>query len=855
MVSVATEYLLASHSDVRDEHYSGGLRDIDGYFGLNEGRRSDFFPPSPHRGPWIPLLQHHAAKGLDFLINVFNHCADWYAHPRLDNPLEPAWEVELKFADGTKQKQWGNLRLWNLYRGTSVGPYALQSLLMALEKWLLDLARTQTEHLDNVLLHILRKSQSAALASVVAGVATAHPRASGEALLVLLSAPDYIKFDRARMASESQAAAISGFLPHMRPENKFYEAERKKSNELPHRRQDLESAIANLQVGPFASRVHAMLDAHLAALPAREQQNKEHRVWRLAIHRMDLRQYTISPLEAEAAAERSDESGKSYIRLDPKPPDEDVQVMVDESAAQWGAMQTTLSLVMWALHTFERKVGQHDPSRWREVLAQAKAIDPDVERSDRQVEVPDVGRNGPGIVAAVCVRDHWEEMGTEDQDWCIDLVCSEVLRRSNQWDRIERMQRFSMAADRACASVVPLLLRKNLTSQQLERVRQAFAAAITHPIEEVRWYSVHGIDEKFWMTDRRIALRCVDAIATEARLIDTAWAKEERVPYSQRGDMEQISAKVTSTVRSNFWPRTRFLRSDPIKDGAHKALDIFEWHGAEALGRILAIFGKAPHDPEAIAAFERAAAGLVQWWDSDDRGSRRRERDFASESAVSEVLQRFAMQTSDESAERILRPILDAVDRHPRHICSIVQGFTSSEDSNPNTAHYWFLWRLFAEAIKQARWISHFGDRHPSGTEMLSAIFLTLFWKDDVRHWRSLEGHAHNVHALFEALPPSAIVLDDYLRFLFHIGEQSLPQAFIRIADNLQRGTAQTMLRETNSVFLLEVLLQRHVYGRPLELKRDATLRRAVLFLLDVLVENGSSAAFRMRDDFVTPPG
>jgi hypothetical protein len=36
-------------------------------------------------------------------------------------------------------------------------------------------------------------------------------------------------------------------------------------------------------------------------------------------------------------------------------------------------------------------------------------------------------------------------------------------------------------------------------------------------------------------------------------------------------------------------------------------------------------------------------------------------------------------------------------------------------------------------------------------------------------------------------------------------------------------------------------------------LKQDRTVREAVLYQLDVLVERGSSAAFRMRDDFVTP--
>ena len=106
---------------------------------------------------------------------------------------------------------------------------------------------------------------------------------------------------------------------------------------------------------------------------------------------------------------------------------------------------------------------------------------------------------------------------------------------------------------------------------------------------------------------------------------------------------------------------------------------------------------------------------------------------------------------------------------------------------------------------------------------------------------------------LFEDLPLSSTVVDNYLGFLYHIGEQSLPEAFIRIAKRIRLGNSQHVLRNGNSVFLLETLLQRFVYGRPLELKRRSDLREAILFLLETLVENGSSSAFRMRDDFVTP--
>jgi hypothetical protein len=175
------------------------------------------------------------------------------------------------------------------------------------------------------------------------------------------------------------------------------------------------------------------------------------------------------------------------------------------------------------------------------------------------------------------------------------------------------------------------------------------------------------------------------------------------------------------------------------------------------------------------------------------------------------------------------------------------------EDRQPNTSQFWSLWERFADGVRRATWLARIDNEYTSGSEMISAIFLATWWKEEVRHWRSLEGHAGHVHALFEDLPASSTVLDNYLRFLYHIGEQSLPEAFIRIAKRLQQGDPGQMLRKGNTVFLLEVLLQRYVYGRPLELKRHDDLREAVLFLLDLLVEYGSSAAFRMRDDFVTP--
>ncbi|WP_136524126.1 nSTAND1 domain-containing NTPase [Geomonas ferrireducens] len=839
-VSVAADHFLATDEGVRDRSFRGSLM-LETHFGIKDGLRHDFFPASALRGPWLPFLRHHARQGLDFLIKVFNHSADWYIHPRVHDPLEPAWEIELTFADGTTKKHFGNPRFWNLYRGTSVGPYVLQSLLMALETWLLEYAGKYPEQLDAALVYILSESDSAALAAVVASVATAYPHVSEEAILVLLSASDYIMFDRARMAGEQQASALLGIFPQFNADNKLHVEDRKVANALPHRSKDLETAVANLQLGPLATRVHAILDRHIAALPPKSEQDKSDLIWQLAIHRMDFRQYTVSETSEEEALADATTEGESprYLKLEPKAPEPEVQAMVEESAAQHAAMGARLGVLMWGIESFERKSGNFDPSRWHENLEKSRIM-------DLECELPDGSRNGPGVVAAVCVRDHWDDMSAEQRDWCVDIVCFEILRHANRWNQMERTQRFSMAADRPSAAVVPLLLGKPLTEQQMLNVRRAFVAALTYPNDEVRWYATWAIDRSFWDIHRALALRCANAIATEAALISKAWEVEEKKSYEQRRNFDQVTAEAASTVRQRFW------EDGAIAEDAHRTVDMSEGFGAEAIGRMLAILGQVPEDPMAVDAFARASRTLVQWRNTDD-GERRNDRNFEAESTLATILQQFVMRATPAAALEVLQPVLDAVDSHPREIYSIVEGLTVIEDSNPNTAQYWYLWGLFANRVERASWVAWLDREHPVGREMLSAIFLTSWWKENVRHWRSLEGYADKVHALFEALPASWIVLDDYLRFLYHIGERSLPGAFIRVAKSIKSGNAQAMLAKDNTVFLLEVLLQRHVYGRPLELKREPDLRGAILLLLDILVENGSSAGFRMRDDFVTP--
>jgi hypothetical protein len=456
VVAVAQTYLFCTQEELEHE-FRGSSLGVELNFGLKENLHHGHFPASAYRGPWLPLLRYHSERGIDLFVSVFNHSAEWYAHPRIHDRLEPAFQITLTLADGTTQQEWVNGRLWNLYRGTSVAPYVLQSMAMALERWLLELAESNPGALDATLLGILRRSESCALAAVVTSVATAFPHASGETLLVLLKALEFVRLDAYRVVGESQApSGLHGMFPRERGMDEIYQREREESDGLPHRKTDLESAILNLQFGPLAPRVHQTLDAHRAALPGEGQRSEEDKVWLLALGRMDLRQYSVGEeVRADEVHSGDDTTPRVRLRLDPKPQDADVQQMVNENAERFAEKNARLALLMWALKVFERDHSSGiNPTEWRSRLAQAMTLD---FSSLDQTEVAATS-GGPAVVAAVCVREHWEELSSNEQAWCVERICAEVMRHADTWDQMTRVQRYSMSADRACSSVAPLLI-------------------------------------------------------------------------------------------------------------------------------------------------------------------------------------------------------------------------------------------------------------------------------------------------------------------------------------------------------------------------------------------------------------
>ena len=848
MVRLITAHsCLSDHGRNRARDYHSHS-DIGPFFGIREHVSSDFFPASAIRGPFLPLLQTHPKIGLKAIIDLLNHAASWYGEQRWPyNRLEPAWQITLDVPGEGQVTQWASPRLWCLYRGLSVGPDVLQTALMALESWLLEICKIEGFDPEPWLLKLLKESNNVAITAVVAGVCNAYPEKGGRAALALFSSQDLIEMDRARMVQD-RAPNITGLLPTHNAETELYEEERKNSGALSHRRLDLEALAVKLQLGTQREGVWKILDGHRASLPPVEEQSDKHRLWRLALHRMDVRGFR--PLEPQPGSEAGSSETQDAATL--KPPavyygpgviETDVQAIVDRHAPVRARQEADLGLLFWGRSAWERDQSKGvDITTWQTRLNEAQ------ERDNELPEADDFARGGPAFVAAVCVRDHWKELRSEDRECCITKLIDEIERDCDSDDDTVRHARGLMRPDRAAAYVLPWVLSHTPLAGSEPRLREALAKALTHSVSEVVAYAAEGVGYYLQGDSQDFAMRCVGALARQARLIADHQAKEKAKPFRQRRLGGALMQSVIPEVRACV------ARGDLDAEDELTKLNLHGWPGRLTARTILRILGYHPQETSARAFHKRVLEFLVDGWVIERRQRDLRDRDYEFEHESFERVARFVLKLHGSEALMICEPLLAAVGDHSREVARFIESLVVAEDYSDGDTPFWQIWQAFADQLSGASWVEDLDSRYGTGIELLGKIFFGgLSWKKGVHHWRRLEGQASRIDALVNCLPVSAAVLHAYCRFLYDIGERSLPNGFVVVAERFGDGKMSEMLAAESTGFYLESLLRKYVYGEPLKLKQNSRVRSAVLRILDHLVEAGSSAAFRMRDDFVTP--
>ena len=844
-VSVA-EYSLGLHLSLEQALATGSGYDMNAMndaFGLGFRLSTDDYPASAYHGPFFKFLSHHPQRGLDFILKFANRACEAYAHPsNRKRGLNSPARVAIRLTDGKTNMQFGNGRLWELYRDFTVGPDVLKSALMALERWLLDKAARGETDLREILNYLLSQSNNIAVTAVVASVATAYPSQAGDAAFAVLTCKHLFKADLERSVNETMNARRVNTGIWLGVEKKLYDDERAESARLPHRQQHLEYLAVMLQTSLFRDQVWALLDAYKAELPKESEQDDGVKVWRFRLHNMDTRNF-VEVGEAE--------DGRVLIQASAPPPE--LQEMIDAKKPQSEAWNAATSLFVWGRSVFTGDPAQGvKPVEWKAKLHAAQTQLGSINEVTDQVQTS-IALAGPAYVAAVCIRDHWAELTDAEKEWCAIMTCDSVEADADTSDQFKIAALNVMEASRPAAFILPALFEKQCSPAIQARLLPTLAKAITHSVDEVVKYAVQGIGAYLWKSDRPLALTCVHTLVLEAVEQSRFWNEQRRKPAENAAPEAQFRADILTRLREFVEIRKTG------DDNTILELDLTRWPGRQVAPHLLAVFGPQFTDPFAREFFKRNTVALVLRWTTDhnrrhsrvERPGDEQELDARVEHLYVDPLVQFTLHQPALEANEILEPVFSVSSQLPEKVAEVVKWLVIRQGERTPATTFWMLWQRFADGYLASSLPTLADNEHSNSAKLLRELFLGDNW-GEARDWNPLHGEEQRIRGLFDRMPASQKSFEAYSYFLEKTGAPTLPDALISLAAKMPASGRAALLSEV-TVFNLETILTRLIYAGNRRIRVETDLRQATMKLLDEMVSGGSSTAYKLRDDFLTP--
>jgi len=150
---------------------------------------------------------------------------------------------------------------------------------------------------------------------------------------------------------------------------------------------------------------------------------------------------------------------------------------------------------------------------------------------------------------------------------------------------------------------------------------------------------------------------------------------------------------------------------------------------------------------------------------------------------------------------------------------------------------FWNVWSYLFEKIKN------------SGKQYFTkALFLDIQWKTDISHWKALENKKQFYYNMLKAL--GFFNVKSIINVLSTVGEKSfLPDGLCWLTDVLKKNPKERKYLITSSG---ERLIERLFYNHISTIKGKKQLIDDFIWILDNMVDLGSSQAYMFRENVIT---
>jgi hypothetical protein len=469
--------------DPRDR-WGGGHALDDGIRDFKHGLGPGFGVPAAawYYGPFFRLLNTRPVETIGFINRMLDHAAKFRvqklsSYRTDDGPPGELEGVRLDLPSTGERLFVGDSHVWAWYRGTSVGPYACMSALLALERFIDDLLERLGVPARRILELVLADCHNLAVVGLVVGFLTRHPKATGDLLDPFLTSPAIWHLEVARVTGDY------GFRVRDPDADKLTGSDRRGYTF----HETVGGMVVNARLAGDEERLAQLGSLGERLIASAHDELKD------SAERYDDYLAMIESWAAEFRIENyqaSTSEGQVFIQFERPEPIE--RVLAPRNAE----LQTTN-----VLYGLQNRYGRfnEEPKEWP-----IDSLEEDLATARRIEEAPDAPEgilwpeNALVSVAAAAVRAHAVGLMSINDS---DLVwAAEAILWAAENPRIDRMSyhdtTFPMGADRAAAAALPLLLLAPFDSLNVDRSRieSALEALATSLFDEVRAVYVKGCE-------------------------------------------------------------------------------------------------------------------------------------------------------------------------------------------------------------------------------------------------------------------------------------------------------------------------------------------------------------------------
>lgn len=817
LLQLAWAYWL--YKDKKD-HFSFIAMEL--HFGFNDHLQSIYSPSSAYQTPIRALLQVDTMNTINFIINLTNNVVTYYKDSDLNKRYSECYDIQIILNDKEIIPQICSDRLWKAYRGTGVTPHLLDSVLMALEDYVLSYVEKLTkEEATALCLYLLRKSHNVLITAVVMSAVLAYPDKLFDISCVLLRTKELFYLDKSRFLNEHKANMFRG----LNPRHKRFDEERKISNNKEFRKKTFEDIILQYQVNSgdlSEDEFKKRLDKLYATIDkATVDIDKWHPTYQAFYYRIDWRKY-------KQAGEPIVEGNQLSIPMKADMPPKVIEY-AEKSSGEYASKLGDTELLLWASSRYKHDEKYKIYSKYEDNPISAYEAAKTLIESDKE-ELPLLSIDMITYTIAVLLRDFSGTLDTDQYDYCKNAILELGFGL---------LQNSSNALFNHDVKAVIMSEISNMVDQSENDVEWtnpiiillAFMLDYRKQIGNNMIYPLSGL----WKKDKDLAFKLII-----------------------------VFSKLIASFNGN--DVVAFVDSD--KDNIADLLSMDE-HSLESIDLSVLDYNTRLYLSTILSPNDTSIIRFVitigeQFWEKlfHDKHDDRLHRIFELENEYKKWLAEFLLNINSDDRSTIIQTLMPLVGFN-REFDRLLSVIINAEDINPRYGAFWDLWTLMQDYFfqeyeknvddyKNINTVVHIGY----GYEDVLATYLLYspFWKENTSQWHSLKPQNISFYiAAANRLGYNPTTLFAISQVLNTVGKATFIETGIDwisdIITNNPHLYAKTL--PDNTLYYIEEYIFTYTNSHIDIIQTSIPIKRKVVKILDFLIAKGSTMGFLLKEELI----